>query len=319
MIAALCREHSLAMVCEALSISRSGAYAKLSRTPPLRSVEDAELGVAIERIHSENRRVYGYPRVRLALRRIGRFHSRRRVARIMRSLGLKGRRRGKSRPWTTDSRHELGYEPNLLAFAGRPDRPHLAWVSDTTYIRTDEGWAYLAATMDLCSRYVVGWSMSRRNDGELAVSSLESASRRHGGIGVLHHSDRGSTYASHAYREKLGEMDAVASMSGKGNCYDNAAMESFFGTLKAECVEGVAFRDLEQAQATVFAYIEGFYNTRRIHTSIGMAPLEKLREALPASPGCPQRGCGDLPPAESSPRHGQPGLDTRSRISITST
>jgi len=166
-----------------------------------------------------------------------------------------------------------------MAARPAPSGPHQVWVSDTTYIRTGEGWAYLAAPMDLHSRYIVGWSLSSANDSELTVKALRKAAISHGGAKVLHHSDRGSTYASNRFRQDLDDLNAVASMSGKGNCYDNAAMESFFGTLKAECVQGLEYSNLEQAHQSLFAYIEGFYNTRRIRTAIAMSPLQKLGDA----------------------------------------
>lgn len=311
----LCKEHSVSMVCRTLGLPRSTHYARLGRGPSQRRRQDAELGEQIERIHRDNRCVYGCPRIHLALRLGGRRHSRRRVARLMAERGLRGRRRGGFKPALTDSRHDLGYDPNLLGRIETTQRPHQVWVSDTTYIRLGDSWAYLAATMDLHSRYIVGWSLSRCNDSDLAVAALETARRRHGGRNVLHHSDRGATYASKAFRKQLSRLLAQRSMSAKGNCYDNAAMESFFGTLKAECVQGLDFRDLEHLRRWLFAYIEGFYNTRRLHTSIGMAPRQKLEEALSERPSCSQGGCGDLTPAESSPPHEQLGLDTPKRVS----
>ena len=315
----ICREHSVSAVCDALGLSRSGHYARALRPPSRRSGEDLELGDLIEKIYRENRGVYGYPRMRMALARMGMGHSRRRVARLMSQRGLAGRSRGRFKPQGTDSSHGFGYDPNLLGGEPFPRRAHQVWVSDTTYIRTAEGWAYLAATMDLCSRCVVGWSVSSANDSELTVSALEKARRKHHGVKPMHHSDRGSTYASERFRESLGKLEAVRSMSRKGNCYDNAAMESFFGTLKAECVQGFEYRDIEQANSSLFAYIEGFYNTRRLHTSIGMAPMEKLREAAIPSPSCSQGGCGDSFPSESSPPHEQLGLDTSKRVTNNQT
>ncbi len=302
----LCQDHRVSAVCEALGMSRSGHYARSSREPSRRSREDRELGDAIERIYRGHRCVYGYPRMRLALRAEGLFHSRRRIARLMAGRSLKGRRRGRFKPWTTDSSHGLGYDPNVLAAQGPPSRPHEVWVSGTTYIKTGQGWAYLAATMDLHSRYIVGWSLSASNDGELAVSALEKASSRHGGRKVLHHSDRGSTYASNGFRQSLRDLEATGSMSAKGNCYDNAAMESFFGTLKAECVQGLEYRDLGQARQSLFSYIEGFYNTRRIHTSVGMSPLQMLGDA--------RRSPNPSAPSHSSP-YANMGIDNNTKVS----
>src|SRR5690606_11721229 len=152
------------------------------------------------------------------------------------------------------------------------ESPHQVWVSDTTYIRTGQGWAYLAVTMDLATRYVAGWSVSTRNDSELTAAAAGKAFARFGSVEPMHHSDRGSTYASWEFQQAIAGLER--SMSRKGNCYDNAAMESFFGTLKAESGCCGAYDTAEELAAALFVYIEGFYNTRRIHTSLGMSPLE---------------------------------------------
>lgn len=295
----LCREHSLSAVCAALGVSRSGRYARLSRGRSARAQRDERLGAMILAIHRDNRQVYGYPRVCLALKLQGVAHSRRRVARLMGELGIEGRRRGRFKPQLTDSRHGLGYDPNVLGALAAPRAPHQVWVSDTTYIRCESGWAYLAATMDLHSRYIVGWSVSAANDSDLTAGAMEKARRAHPNAAPLHHSDRGSTYASEGFRRSLRGLER--SMSRKGNCYDNAAMESFFGTLKAECSQGVAYRDVEEARRELFSYIEGFYNSRRLHTSIGMSPRSKLLQSRSRAKVAHKGGCGDLTPAESSP------------------
>lgn len=273
-------EHSVSAVCEALGLSRSGYYDRATREPSRRSAEDAALADIIEEIYRDNRCVYGCPRIELALRLQGRGHGKRRIARLMKERGLKGRSRGRFKPLLTYSEHQYGYSRNLLAKMDFPKLAHQVWVSDTTYIKTDQGWIYLAVTMDLHSRYVVGWKVSPLNDSELTACALEKAAKEHPATGLLHHSDRGSTYASGRFIASLKELQALSSMSRKGNCYDNAAMESFFGTLKAECVQGISYRDLEQAHQSLFSYIEGFYNTRRLHTSIEMTPLQKLQQSL---------------------------------------
>lgn len=273
------KEHSVSAVCRTLGVSRSGHYARLRRVPSERELEDGQLGDLIVRIHRESHCAYGCPRIQTALRKLGRRHGNARVERIMDRRGVVGCSRGGFRPATTDSAHSLGHAPNLLADAGMPDSPGQLWVSDTTFVPCGEGWAYLAVTMDLFSRRVVGWSVSETNDAELAASALRKAIERERARWIIHHSDRGSTYASARFRAALDGMEATQSMSRKGNCYDNAAMESFFGSLKAEWIRAMAYRDLEQARQSIFAYIEGFYNTRRIHTSIGMAPDQKHREA----------------------------------------
>lgn len=273
-------EHSVSAVCEALGLSRSGYYDRATREPSRRSAEDAALADIIEEIYRDNRCVYGCPRIELALRLQGRGHGKRRIARLMKERGLKGRSRGRFKPLLTHSEHQYRYSRNLLAKMDFPKLAHQVWVSDTTYIKTGQGWIYLAVTMDLHSRYVVGWKVSPLNDSELTACALEKAAKEHPATGLLHHSDRGSTYASGRFMASLKELQALSSMSRKGNCYDNAAMESFFGTLKAECVQGISYRDLEQAHQSLFSYIEGFYNTRRLHTSIGMTPLQKLQQSL---------------------------------------
>ena len=281
----LAKEHSVVAVCKALGLSRSGYYASKSSGAGPRECQDRELGETIESIHSQSRGAYGYPRVRMELRRRGLAHSRRRVARLMRERGLKGRRRGKYKPVTTHSEHQYGYSRNLLKEALKETSSPMpeAWVCDTTYIATDDGWAYLAVTMDLRSRYILGWSLSRSNDTELCLRSLEKAlAVRRPPKGFIVHKDRGSTYASDSFQDALRQAGALSSMSAKGNCYDNAAMESFFGTLKAECTFHLPYRDIEQASQSIFSYIEAFYNNRRLHSGIGYAPPVEAYRAMAA-------------------------------------
>jgi transposase InsO family protein len=313
MMQELLREHSVSAVCSAFGLSRSGQYARAKARPSARREQDERIKATVLRVHRDGFGVYGYPRIRLALRREGFRHSRRRVARLMAELGIRGVCRGKSRPCGTDSRHGYGYAPNLLGKLDRVESAHQVWVSDTTYIRTGEGWAYLAVTMDLATRYVAGWSVSVRNDSELTAEAAGKALARFRSARPMHHSDRGSTYSSWEFQQAIGGLER--SMSRKGNCYDNAAMESFFGTLKAEsgcCGSHAGVPELEQA---LFAYIESFYNTRRIHTSLGKPPLEALKDHGPSSPSCSQGACGDSSPSESSAPHEQLGLDSATDIS----
>ncbi len=294
-------EHGVSAACEALGVSRSGYYDRATREPSKRSAEDAELADVIEEIYRDNRCVYGCPRIELALRLQGRGHGKLRIARLMKERGLKGRSRGRFKPFLTHSEHQFGYSRNLLGKMDFPKLAHQVWVSDTTFIKTDQGWIYLAVTMDLHSRYVVGWKVSPLNDSELTACALEKAAKEHSATGLLHHSDRGSTYASGRFMASLKELQAVSSMSRKGNCYDNAEMESFFGTLKAECVQGISYRDLEQAHQSLFSYIEGFYNTRRLHTSIEMTPLQKLQQSLDEQAGSTARDAAESGDARRSP------------------
>jgi transposase InsO family protein len=208
------------------------------------------------------------------------------------------------------------YAPNLLGELESVESAHQVWVSDTTYIKTEQGWAYLAVTMDLATRYVAGWSVSGRNDSELTALAARTAISRFGEAKPMHHSDRGSTYASWEFQQSIEGMPR--SMSRKGNCYDNAAMESFFGTLKAEsCCCGL-HANASELERSLFVYIESFYNTRRIHTSLGKSPLEALKDTGPSSPSRSQGACGDFSPAESSAPHEQLGLDSSNEISNNS-
>ena len=307
------QSHSVAMICDTLGLSRSGHYAREKAGPSARKEQDERLKATILRIHRDCFGAYGYPRIRLELRSMGIRLSRRRAARLMAELGIRGVSRGKFKPCSTDSRHGHGYEPNLLGELDSVESAHQVWVSDTTYIRTAEGWAYLAVTMDLATRYVAGWSVSRRNDSELTALAAAKARSRFGGASPIHHSDRGSTYASWEFQQAVKGLQR--SMSRKGNCYDNAAMESFFGTLKAETGCCGVYANADELAGALFAYIESFYNTRRIHTSLGKSPLQALKQQGPSSPSCSQGACGDFSPAESSPPHEQLGLDSLTDIS----
>ena len=216
-------------LCEAFDVSRAGFYSWRQRGPSKRDHTDEALGAEIDALSVRHRRTYGSPRLHRALRRAGRACGRHRVARLMRRQGLVGRLRGRRRPFTTDSNHEQPIAPNRLGQRAAPvEWSNEVWAADITYVPTDEGWLYLAGVLDLGSRHVVGWAMGASLETSLPMEALRMALRqRQPASGLLHHSDRGCQYASEAYREHLAAWKVTSSRSRKGNCYDNAAMESF--------------------------------------------------------------------------------------------
>lgn len=260
------------MLCENLGVSSSGFYDwdRRRRSPGRRAVEDAALALEIAAIHAQSRQTYGSPRIGHELRSRGRRHGRNRIARLMRHKGLCGRQKGRHRVRTTDSNHHHPVAPNRLAEASPASAPNQIWVADITYIPTTEGWLYLAGVLDLHSRRIVGWAMSPSIDSALVLSALSMATlHRQPPSGLLFHSDRGVQYAAASFRAALADAGFVASMSRRGNCYDNAAMESFWSTLKLELVYRRSFTSRRQARSEIFDYIETFYNRRRRHTSLG--------------------------------------------------
>jgi transposase InsO family protein len=268
----------------ALEVSRSGYYKARHRPQGVRRRQDERLREEIGRIHKESRGNYGSPRVHLQLGEEGIRCGRKRVARLMREADLKGvcRRRRKAR--TTDSNHAHQASPNLIG-AMKIGRPNEVWVTDITYLRTAaDGWVYLAAVLDLYSRKIVGWSVGRTLDAGLVIRALNQAlATRDWRPGLIVHSDRGIQYACTAFRRLLARHGLRQSMSAKGNCYDNATMESFFGTFKAE--QGEVFPDAHSARLAVFDYIETFYNRHRIHTSLeGCSPAEFERRHHSGAP-----------------------------------
>ena len=257
-------------MCKLLEVSRSGYYAWQKREERPRARENRRLLAEIREIHEESRRTYGAPRVHAELVTRGRRVGRNRVARLMAVDGLRPRRRRRFRPKTTDSAHSLPVAENLLGAHEGTTGLDQVWVADITYIPTGEGWLYLASILDLHSRRVVGWSMQDNLRVGLPLSALDMAFKgRQPEAGLIHHSDRGSQYAAKAYRALLEEQGAVQSMSRKGNCYDNAVKESFFHTLKTELVHLQRYRTREEARASVFEWIEVFYNRRRLHSALG--------------------------------------------------
>lgn len=264
--------HSISKLCECLQVSQSGyfAWALRQTSPGTRAREDQRLAAEIEAIHARSRQTYGSPRIQAELLHRGHRHGRKRIARLMIQAGLCGRQRARYRVHTTDSNHDHPIAPNRLAEAPSPTAPDQTWVADITYIPTHEGWLYLAAILDLFSRRIVGWAMSDAIDSTLVRGALSMALlHRHPPAGLLFHTDRGVQYAAGSFREALGHAGLVPSMSRRANCYDNAAMESFWSTLKLELVYRRDFATRQQARAEIFDYLEAFYNRQRIHTSLG--------------------------------------------------
>lgn len=269
-------------MCEQLGVSRSGYYAWQRRPESARQASDRALAEDVARVHQESRRTYGSPRVHAELRTRGQRVSRKRVVRLMRAQGLAARRRRRY-VTTTDSRHRQPVAPNVLARDFSPAQPNTSWVTDITYVDTREGWLYLAVVLDLFSRSVVGWSMSDTIDRHLVLGALDMALEgRHPPRGLLHHSDRGSQYASEDSRSALEARGMECSMSRKGNCWDNAVVESFFSTLKQELVYTTDFTTHQQARLALFEYIEVFYNRQRRHSTLGyVSPANFELAALP--------------------------------------
>jgi transposase InsO family protein len=264
-------DYSILALCANLEVSPSGYYAWQARClcPPLRAAQNQILAELIQKIHLQSRETYGSPRVQQELCKVGRRHGRNRIARLMRQEGLCGRQKGRHRVQTTDSNHDEPIAPNRLAEAPRPTAPNQIWVADITYIQTKENWLYVAAILDLYSRKIVGWAMSERIDAALVLGALSMALlHRQPPPQLLFHSDRGVQYASADFRRALRQAGLVASMSRKGNCYDNAAMESFWSTLKLELVYRRDFVSRREAQSQIFDYIECFYNRQRAHSAL---------------------------------------------------
>ena len=269
----------ISVLCRVLQVSRAGFYAWRSRPKSARRRDDERLKILVREAHLVSRCIYGSPRIHLALRKQQVFISRKRVIRLMQEEGLVGRSRRRYR-CTTMSNHDQPVAANLLNRQFQADAPNQRWVGDTTELLTPSGKLYLAAIVDLYSRFVVGWALSGMNNRHLTLKALHVAlQRRCPDVGLLHHSDRGSTYASEDYRRALEAHGITCSMSRRGNCYDNAAMESWFSTLKSEL--GEHFADAREAKDKLFDYIEVFYNQQRMHSAIGYAaPAEFERAAM---------------------------------------
>ena len=256
-------------MCSVLGVSRSGFYAWRGRPESERSRQDRRLKVEIRAYYRASRCKYGSPMIWRDLREAGIRVSAKRVARLMREDGISSRKRRRF-VLTTDSTHSEAVAPNVLDRAFKVASLDTVWVGDITYIPTRQGWLYLAMLLDLCSRRVVGWSTSESLAEELTLEALDRALlERRPGAGLLHHSDRGSQYASYEYQKKLQQRGLVPSMSRKGNCWDNAPAESFFSTLKREAIPDDGFATRDQARAALFDWIEVVYNRSRRHSSIG--------------------------------------------------
>jgi putative transposase len=261
-------------MCRVLGVSVSGYYDWHKREPSAHEREDGELARQIHRIFYANRQVYGSPRIQIELRDQGIVCSKERVARLMREMELAAKVVRK-KPIGTKRRRGASVASNLLDRDFSATAPNVKWVSDTTYVWTTEGWLYVAIILDLFSRLVVGWAMGASNDEELVRRALEMALvRRAPPKELLLHSDQGSPYTSTGYLSRLEQLGMVVSMSRSGDCYDNAAMESFFSTLKGECVERCTFHTRQEARQTIFEYIECFYNRVRRHSTLNyMSPV----------------------------------------------
>ena len=270
----------MTLLCSVLGVSRSGLHAWRKRSPSSRRRSNAQLAARVAAVHERSRKAYGSPRVHAELKAQGVHVGKKRVERLMRENGLQARRKRRFRR-TTDSRHPHPIAPNLLARRFNVATPNRAWVTDVTAIWTLEGWLYLAVMLDLFSRRVVGWATvgwatSTNNDTALALTALRAALlRRHPPPGLLHHSDRGSPYASADYRAELARHGLRASMSAKGDCWDNAVAESFFSSLRAELVDHERYVTRAAADASIGDYIESFYNVERRHSHLGyINPIE---------------------------------------------
>jgi len=264
-------EHPIRWLCAALEVSSSGYYDWSNRQtqPGPRARENARLAQQIVQIHQDSRQTYGSPRIQKVLSNAGCAHGRHRIARLMRQQGLGGRAKGRFRICTTDSHHDQPIAPNRLPALPAPSAPNQVWLGDITYVATEEGWLYLAGILDLYSRRIIGWAMSKHIDTHLILAAWEmSLTHRQPAAGLVFHSDRGVQYASHDYRHALQSAQAIASMSRKGNGYDNAAMESFWSTLKHELIYRRHFKTRADARQAIFDFIEVFYNRQRLHSSL---------------------------------------------------
>jgi putative transposase len=276
---------SVKAMCRVLGVTRSGFYAWKKRPKPAREKSDAQLAATVASVHERSRKAYGSPRVHAELKARGVCIGRKRIERLMRENGLQGRRRRRFKR-TTDSKHSGPIARNLLARDFRVSEPNRAWVTDVTAIATGEGWLFLAAILDLYSRRVVGWATSSNNDTALALDALQAAlTSRKPPPGLVHHSDRGSPYASDGYRAKLRAHRVRRSMSRKGDCWDNAVAESFFATLRSELVDHACYPTQHAARTSIGDYIDNFYNVERRHSYLDyLNPIEfELRSLVQQS------------------------------------
>jgi putative transposase len=273
-------QYPIAVLCELLEVSTSGYHEWRGRKPSARRCANERLVSQIRVLHAQSFGSYGSPRIHAALRRDGYPVGLERVRRLMRENRIVGRHRRK-RCRTTNSNHTLPIAPNILQQHFVCESPNTVWLADISYLPTDEGFLYFAGMKDLCTKKIVGWSMSATIDAQLVVDALVMAvSRQCASAGLIVHSDRGSQYASLVFRDKLEEYGMRQSMSRRGNCYDNAPMESFFSSLKGEFLEHQRFATHAAARAAVFSYIETFYNPVRLHSSLEYRPPNEFEAML---------------------------------------
>jgi len=268
-------QYRIGDLCAAFAVSRSAYHRWRTAPPSRRAREDAHLREQLCELHAQSHGTYGRPRLTAALRQRGQRVAQKRVARLMRSLGLRGVQRGRFRPQTTQSVPRRAAS-NLLRQAQTPTHPGRVWVADLTFIPTKEGWLHTAGVMDQASRRILGLAFDSRMDSSLCEAALRQAlTSAPRSPGLIHHSDQGYQYASTRYRELLAKKRITQSMSRKANCYDNAHIESFWATLKSECLRGRSFATRAQARLAIFTYVHTFYNRRRLHSALGYcSPLD---------------------------------------------
>lgn len=284
--------HRIATMCRVLGVSRSGYYAWLDRPPSARRVRDEALKARIHKIHDDSRGTYGSPRIHAELKEAGEPHSRKRIARLMLELGIRGVCR---RRYVKTTQRDAGQRsaPDLVDRAFSATGPNELWVADATYIKTWEGFLFLAVVVDVFSRRVVGWSMADHLRTELMLAALEMAVMQRRPERVIHHSDQGSQYTSIAFGNRCRELGIALSMGSVGDCYDNALCESFFATLECELIDRATWRSRDEAMLAIFEFIEGFYNPRRRHSSIGYLSPMSFEQRAAASAG--DQSTGKLP------------------------
>lgn len=271
------QQFKVSRMAELLNVSKSGYYRHLKRMPGKRSQENTFLLTKVKEIYTQGRQCYGSPRITARLQQQGYRVGHNRVARLMKENQLQAKSKRK-RVYTTDSRHSRPIADNVLNRQFQVLEPNQVWAGDLTYIQTREGWLYLAVVLDLHSRKVVGWSMSESMETGIVLNAMKMALQgRRGAPGLVFHSDRGSQYASHAFQTYLKGRGLIQSMSRKGNCWDNACSESFFGTLKQECCDKV-FVSRQEASRQIFEYIEVFYNRQRLHSTLGYLSPEQFEQ-----------------------------------------
>jgi putative transposase len=262
-------------MCSVLEVSENGYFNWRKRGICKRKLDDMQLSVRIEDAFHDNRGIYGSPRIYAELKEQGIHCGRKRIVRLMQQQHLMAKR-SRRKAHTTESTHSFPVAPNLLKRDFTADAPNQKWMTDMTFVATSEGWLYLAGVMDAFSRKLIGWAMGKEHDATLVKTALQMALvQRDPGAGLIHHSDRGSEYASQSYQEMLHQRGIQVSMSRKGDCYDNAMIESFWGTLKVEGIGQTMYQSREEAQVALFDYIEVFYNRKRKHSSLGyLSPVE---------------------------------------------